>query len=117
MAWKRQGNLVYIAMVGLQMKMKTIRRLHQLEIAAVAGSGCCFIIEQDPSQLKTKPDCSQVIPGKRTTLPNTDDGRMRCEDMCKSMSGSWSLSHCCAPVFFAHDCEFVPEESFRKVMR
>lgn len=99
------------------MEMNTLRRLHRIEITAVAGGGCCFIIEQDPSQLKTKPACTQVVPGKKTTLPNTDDGRMRCQDMCNSMKGPWNLSQCCGQVFFTHDCEFVSKEEFRKVLR
>ena len=99
------------------MKRNMIRRLHQPEIAAVIGSGCCFIIEQNPYQLKTKPACTQVIPGKKTTPPNTDDGRMQCQDMCNSMRGLLSLSHCCGQVFFTHNCEFISGEEFRKVFR
>jgi hypothetical protein len=100
----------------MQTKKNTIRQLCSAEIIYVVGNGCCFIIEQDQTQLRTKPACSSVVPGIKKTLPNTDDGRMECDDICNSMKKSCWESYCCGSVFFTHDCKFISEEEFKKVM-
>ena len=101
----------------MQTKKNTIRQLCSAEVVYVVGNGCCFIIEQDQLQLKTKPACSSVVPGRKLTLPDTNDGRMKCDDICKAMKESCWENYCCGSVFFTHDCEFIPKGEFAKVMK
>jgi hypothetical protein len=46
-----------------------------------------------------------------------DDGRARCRNICDAMKKSKWENKCCGQVFFANDCEFIPDEEFITVMQ